>query len=81
MFGVRLRHECGLYTSLYGIFLLDMSEAFVFRNSLFALTLLALFGKVEITGIIYQGNFTRQEDPWQKNPLVLGNFYSFSTSG
>ena len=52
-----------------------------FRNSSFALTLLALFGKIEIKGIIYWGNFTRQEDQWQKSPLVLGNFYSFSTSG
>ena len=54
-------------------FLLDLFEALIFRNSLFALTLLALFGKIKIRGIIYQGNFTHQEDQWQKNPLVLGN--------
>ena len=47
-------------------FLLDVFEAFVFGNSSFALTLLALFGKIEIKGIIYRGNFTRQEDQWQK---------------
>ena len=62
-------------------FLLDVFEAFVFGNSLFASTLLAIFGKIEIKGIIYRGNFTLQEDQWQKNPLVLGNSYSFSTSG
>ena len=58
-----------------------MFEAFVFGNSSFALTLLALFGKIEIREIIYRGNFTRQEDHWQKNPLVLGNFNLFPTSG
>ena len=62
-------------------FLRDLFEAFVFGNSSFALTLLALFAKIEIKGIIYWGNFTRQEDQGQKSPLVLGNFYSFSTSG
>ena len=62
-------------------FLLDMFEVFVFGNSLFTLTLLVLFGKIEIKGIIYWDNFTRQEDQWQKRPLVMGNFYSFSTSG
>ena len=62
-------------------FFRDVFEAFVFRNSSFALTLFALFGKIEIKQTIYLGNFTHQDDQWQKSPLVLGNFYLFSTSG
>ena len=54
---------------LYGIF-----EAFVFENTSFASTLLALFGKIQIEAIIYRGNVTHQEDQWQKKTTSFGQF-------
>ena len=65
-------------------FLLDVFEVFVFGNSSFALTLLTLFGKIEIKVIIllFVGvTLLVKRTSGKKTPLVLGNFYSFLTSG
>jgi len=55
--------------------MIDVLEAFAFRNSSFALTLIALFGKIQVKAIIY--NFTRQEDYWQKNYSFWAIFTRF----
>ena len=73
----------GAAAGIVGVVLLSRSDFLLKKvlRLLPALTVLALLGKIEIKAIIWWGNFTCQEDQWQKSPLVLGNFHSFSTSG